>query len=262
MESYVRRRVRPRWSRVALSKLIPAPSVNLSIKRNLFIFGKELEKFGHSYVLVVGSGTQRERLESLFPKSAKISLICCDVDRNAEVDLFCDGHDLPFDDGVFQGVITTAVLQHVLNPERVAGEIFRVLSNGGVIYSEVAFMQQVCEGAYDFTRYSLSGHRLLLRNFKERSAGVVAGPGTSLVWAMENFVLSFFKRQWSRSASKAAVRLSMFWIKYFDYLLQKRPAAIDAASCTYFLGVKDSTGVTSEQAVVNNYLGQKHLHHT
>ena len=122
-------------------------------------------------------------------------------------------------------------------------------------------MQQVCEGAYDYTRYSLSGHRVLLKNFREISAGIVAGPGTALVWAVENFVLTFMRSQWTRSAAKALVRLSLFWVKYFDYLLKNRPSAIDAASCTYFLGTKDANGGTSDLEIVNSYAGQKYLRH-
>jgi hypothetical protein len=243
------------------SRLIPSPSVNLSIERSLYAFRKALGKCQQSYVLVVGSGKQRKKLERFFPASEGITLICCDVDLNADIDVFCDAHELPFHEGVFQGVITTAVLQHVLHPERVAQEMLRVLAIGGVIYSEVAFMQQVCEGAYDYTRYSLSGHRLLLKEFREISAGVVAGPGTALVWAVENFVLSFMSGRRIRSVSKAVVRLFLFWIKYFDYFLKDKPAAIDGASCTYFLGTKNANGGTSDQEIVNNYVGEKHLRH-
>ncbi len=261
LESFVVGRRQALQRRATFSRLIFTPSVNLSFEGTLLAFKEALKKFDQSYVLVIGSGKQRERLEYFFPRSGRTTLVCCDVDLNASVDLFCDGHELPFDDGVFQGIIATAVLQHVLHPERVAGEMFRVLSNCGVIYSEVAFMQQVCEGAYDYTRYSLSGHRVLLKNFRELSAGIVAGPGTALVWAVENFVLSFIRSQWIRSAAKTLVRLSLFWVKYLDYFLKNRPAAIDAASCTYFLGIKNADGGTSDQEIVNSYAGQKYLRH-
>ncbi len=245
----------------ALSRLVFTPSVNLSRERSLLAFKEALKKFDQSYVLVVGSGQQREKLEYFFSKSGRTTLVCCDVDLNAVVDLFCDGHELPFGNGVFQGIIATAVLQHVLHPERVASEMFRVLSSGGVIYSEVGFMQQVSEGAYDYTRYSLSGHRVLLKDFRELSAGIVAGPGTALVWAVENFVLSFMRGRRIRSASKGVVRLFLFWIKYFDYFLRDKPAAVDAASCTYFLGIKNAGGGTSDQVIVSRYVGEKHVQH-
>ena len=261
LESFVVGRRQVLQRRGNLSRLIFTPSVNLSFEGSLLAFKEILKEFDHSYVLVIGSGKQRESLEHFFPALGRTTLVCCDVDLSASVDLFCDGHELPFGDGVFQGIIATAVLQHVLHPERVAGEMFRVLSGGGVVYSEVAFMQQVCEGAYDYTRYSLSGHRVLLKNFRELSAGIVAGPGTALVWAVENFVLSFMRSQWMRSAAKALVRLSLSWVKYFDYFLKNKPAAIDAASCTYFLGIKNADGGTSDQEIVNSYAGQKHLRH-
>lgn len=261
LESFVAGRQQALEKRATFSRLIFTPSVNLSLEGSLLAFKEALKKFDQSYVLVIGSGKQRERLKYFFPGSGRTTLVCCDVDLNASVDLFCDGHELPFDNGVFQGVIATAVLQHVLHPERVAGEMFRVLSSGGVIYSEVAFMQQVCEGAYDYTRYSLSGHRVLLKDFRELSAGIVAGPGTALLWAVENFALSFMRSRWIRSVTKALVRTTLFWVKYFDYFLKNNPGAIDAASCTYFLGIKNAEGGTSDEEIVNNYAGQKYLRH-
>ena len=110
-------------------------------------------------------------------------------DAKGMVDLFCDAHELPFLDETFDGVIASAVLEHVVYPERVAAEIHRVLARRGLIYSEIPFLQQVHEGAYDFTRYTLSGHRRLLNHFEEFSSGVVAGPGTTLAWAIEHFAV-------------------------------------------------------------------------
>ncbi|MFI5420721.1 MAG: methyltransferase domain-containing protein [Nitrososphaerales archaeon] len=200
-------------------------------------------------------------LERFFPQSGSIELLCCDVDLKADLDVFCDAHELPFADESFQAIVITAVLQHVLNPQMVTKEMFRVLSVGGLVYSEVAFMQQVCEGAYDFTRYSLSGHRVLLSQFRELSAGIVAGPATAMVWSIENLFLSAVERRWLRVGMKAIVRVVFSWLKYLDYLLQHRRGAADGASCTYFLGVKDSEARNKEQRIIDNYIGAKHLRH-
>ncbi len=54
----------------------------------------------------------------------------------------------------------------MLEPERVVSEIARVLKPAGMVYSEIPFMQQVHEGAYDFTRFTDSGQRWLFRQFK------------------------------------------------------------------------------------------------
>ena len=70
--------------------------------------------------------------------------------------MIADAHYIPFRDGSFQGVLIQAVLEHVIEPEKVVGEIHRVLAKDGVVYSEI-FMQQVHEGAFDITRFSISG---------------------------------------------------------------------------------------------------------
>src|SRR5258707_1299309 len=79
----------------AFSRLVPSPSVNLSFERSLRAFRKSLSKFQQSYVLVVGSGKQRKKLERFFSGSEGITLMCCDVDVNADIDVFCDAHELP-----------------------------------------------------------------------------------------------------------------------------------------------------------------------
>jgi len=244
-----------RWEHI-----IPSPSINLAREKALARVGANLALLPASRVLVVGGGGQRESLDEQLHASSVLDVVYSDIDVNADVDLFCDAHDLPFFDSVFDAVITTAVLEHVLYPERAASEIHRVLKLGGILYSELPFMQQVHEGAYDFTRYTLSGHRRLFNGFSEIESGLVAGPGTALIWAIENLVLAFSKRRWSRSAGKAAVRLMFFWIKYLDRFLVKRPQAMDGASCTYFLGGKID-GQVADVDIIARYIGAKHVQH-
>ncbi len=210
----------------------------------------------------MGGGNQKRDLDRLMSEYSNIKLIYSDVDVNADVDLFCDAHDLPFQDQVFHGIITTAVLEHVLYPEKVVSEMHRVLKDGGVIYSEIPFMQQVHEGAYDFTRYTLSGHRRLFNYFSEISSGLVAGPGTVLVWSIEHFALCFTGNNTSRLLTKAMVRLVFSWLKYFDYLFKNNPQALDGASCTYFLGKKSTEKVVSDQMIIERYKGANNLRHT
>jgi hypothetical protein len=150
-------------------------------------------------------------------------------------------------------------LEHVVYPELVAAEIHRVLVSRGFIYSEIPFLQQVHEGAYDFTRYTLSGHRRLLNHFEEVSSGVVAGPGTTLAWAIEHFAICCSPRP-LLAATRAAVRLAFSWLKYFDHLFGQSPAAADGASCTFFLGRK-SASTTLDRDIVERYAGVKTLRH-
>jgi len=244
-----------RW----LARFIPDPSVNLASTRVLARLGSLLPK-KPARVLVIGSGDQRTLLEAQIDAGEDVQVICTDIDTDADVDLFCDAHDLPFINDSIDAVITTVVMEHVLYPERVAAELHRVLKPGGLLYSEMPFMQQVHEGAYDFTRYSLSGHRRLFNGFSEVESGMAAGPATTLVWAIENFALAFVSRRILRLFTKALVRLVFAWIKYIDYFLEKRPEAMDGASCTYFLGAKINGQITDAE-IIARYRGAKQLHH-
>jgi hypothetical protein len=129
-------------------------------------------------------------------------------------------------------------MEHVMYPERVASEIHRVLRLGGFVYSEVPFLQAVHEGAYDFTRYTLSGHRRLFEEFSEISAGMVAGPGTVLVWAIEAFGRSLFRSRKVTKLISVGTRFAFAWLRHFDYFMRNHPLAVDGASCTYFYGQK------------------------
>lgn len=240
---------------------LPTPSVNLSARRVLGRLREELDQSQRPCtILVVGGGTQRSWLDPLLNSKRTHQVIYSDIDVLADVDVFCDAHDLPFRDGSFDAVITTAVLEHVIQPSRVACEISRVVRIGGMLYSELPFMQQVHEGAYDFTRFTLGGHRRLFNQFKEIDAGMTAGPATALVWSIENFMLAFASRASTRKVLKVLSRLLFSPLKYLDFWLVRNQAAMDAASCTYFLGVRTEAVVTDED-IIARYVGAKHMKH-
>jgi len=234
--------------------------VNLAVHRKMKHLRSLLDERGKCVVLVVGGGRQRSWLDPILCENISHNIIYTDIDKGADVDIFCDAHDLPFTDNSVDAVITTAVLEHVLYPEIVAAEISRIVKLGGFLYSEIPFMQQVHEGAYDFTRYTLSGHRRLFNRFMEIDAGMVAGPGTALAWAMENFVLSFLKNKKIRNFVKLVTRLGLFWLKYFDYILVHCRGAMDGASCTY-LFAKKIEGTIEDSEIINKYVGAKFITH-
>jgi SAM-dependent methyltransferase len=241
-----------------LSRLVPDSSVNLSRSRVLADLRKRLDALGPCDVLVVGGGKQRIWLDPLLKSVQPHRVVYSDVDATSDVDIFCDAHDLPFVEFSFDAVITTAVLEHVLYPEKVASEIVRVLRPGGLLYSELPFMQQVHEGAYDFTRFSMSGHKRLFHRFSELDSGMVAGPATALVWALESLGLSFSRRPGIRLLVKAIVRLLFGWLRYIDYFLKNSPSAMDGASCTYFLGAK-ADAVVPDAEIIAGYVGGMYL---
>ena len=226
---------------VRLKQAVPARSINLSRDR---LFNRIAAEYAQKplRVLVVGCGTAGPALEAAF-SATEFSFVHTDIDKAASADVMCDAHDLPFNDAVFDGVITTAVMEHVLRPDAVAAEIVRVLTPGGFIYSEVPFLQAVHESAYDFTRFLLSGHRRLFERFDEIEGGMVAGPATALVWQLTELSRAMFLNPRLASAAALISRSVFFWIKYLDHLVARNPRAVDAASCTYFYGQLRATPV-------------------
>ena len=127
-------------------------------------------------ILVIGGGTVGDGLEGLYDDPT-VDLISFDVYASAVTQFVGDGHSIPLAEGSVDGVIVQAVLEHVLEPTIVANEIHRVLRIGGIVYADTPFLQQVHEGAYDFTRFTDSGHRFLFRRFERIDSGYGRGRG-------------------------------------------------------------------------------------
>jgi SAM-dependent methyltransferase len=199
-------------------------------------------------VLVVGGGTVGDGLEELYADRA-VDLIAFDVYASPVTQFVGDGHAIPLADGSVDGVVVQAVLGHVLEPTVVASEIHRVLRTGGIVYADTPFLQQVHEGAYDFTRFTDSGHRFLFRRFERLDSGSVAGAGTALRWSVDHFV-----RALTRSVPVGrVVSLAFFWLSWTDRLLDPRHS-VDAASSVFFLGRKTDEPITGSD-IIDYYQG-------
>ncbi|KKF02487.1 hypothetical protein WN67_08210 [Mycolicibacterium obuense] len=199
-------------------------------------------------ILIVGGGTMGSGLEGLYQNSA-VDLLGFDVYVSPLVQFVADGHSIPLADGSMDGVVVQAVLEHVLDPAVVVAEIYRVLRDGGIVYSDTPFMQQVHEGPYDFTRFTESGHRYLFKRFRRIDSGVVAGPGSSLLWSIRYFVRALTR---SMRAGEI-VGLAFFWLVHLDRLVDARHS-IDGANSVFFLGLKHQH-LLGETDIVEHYLG-------
>jgi SAM-dependent methyltransferase len=199
-------------------------------------------------ILVVGGGQLGSGLESLY-NDPTIELIAFDVYASPIVQFIGDGHAIPLADASIDGVVVQAVLSFVLEPWVVAQEIYRVLRTNGIVLADTPFMQQVCEGPYDFVRFTDSGHRWLFRGFERIDSGTVNGAGTALLWSV-----GYFTRALTRSrAFSTLVQLCFFWLRYVDGILDPK-YSIDAASGVFFLGSKTSASITQAD-VISYYQG-------
>ena len=194
-------------------------------------------------VLVIGGGTIGDGAETLYA-SEDISLIAFDIYASPNTAFVADAHAIPFQNSSLDGVWIQAVLEHVLEPSKVVDEIHRVLSSGGLVYAETPFLQPVHEGAYDFTRFTESGHRFLFGKFDLISSDIVSGPGTVLYLAMRYCAAAMFRNR--RLGTIAA--LPFFWLRYLDRFADSRHAR-DAASGVFFLGRRSDRRISPAEAI-------------
>lgn len=255
----VAERVRRRAARLSRALLHMPPTISRSVgtRENYSELARlliERSTSGERRVLIIGAGVAGFGTEAL-TESPGLRLLETDVVLGPTIDVVCDGHDLPFADASFDAAVCQAVLEHVIDPYRVADEVRRVLRPGGLVYSEVPFMQQVHEGAFDFTRFTHLGHRRLWRYFDELSSGAQGGPGMALAWSIRYFLQALLgKNRLARAVITRATSWGFFWLKYFDSRLVAAPGGIDAASGTFFMGRK-RTSPLPDRHIVAEYRG-------
>ena len=184
-------------------------------------------------LLVIGSGEPGIGTEAIWA-SDSADVFGTDIYYTDTVSTICDAHYLPFADGFFDGVWVQAVLEHVVDPPMVVQEISRVLKMDGLVYSEIPFMQQVHEGRYDFTRFTLSGHRYLFKDFDLVKLGTLDGPSAALLWSLRYWIWSIMR---SRNIARAVIFLASFLLKPFIYF-ESQKSRFDSFSGSFFMGKK------------------------
>ena len=199
-------------------------------------------------VLIVGGGEVGMGSEVLY-EDTRLDAVSFDVYQSDSTSFVGDAHSIPMLEGTVDAVWIQYVLEHVLDPPAVVEEIRRVLRPAGLVYAATPFLQPVHEGAFDFTRYTHSGHRWLFRWFEEIDSGVVMGPGPQLLSTIEYWTRGVTR---SRTAGKA-LKLLFSWMRFFERLIPTA-YALDNASALYFLGRRSVTPM-SEADIREYYRG-------
>jgi SAM-dependent methyltransferase len=197
-------------------------------------------------ILIIGAGTVR------YPDAG--DFVYTDVAFSAGIDAIVDAHDLPLADASFDMVMAVAVLEHVADPARVVGEIWRVLKPQGFVYAVTPFLQPVHMGAYDFTRFTYLGHRRLFRRFSDEASGLALGPGAVSAWAFRSLLLSLSSNKAYRRIANLLGLLVSVPMKYLDYFTRHHRAALDGAGGVYFFGRKQESAI-SDRALIKLYRG-------
>lgn len=104
-------------------------------------------------------------------------------DQRDFIDYHYDIHDLKFEDGTFDAVVCTSILEHVPYPLKAIEELRRVLKPGGKIWIQLPFQMYYHEAPKDYWRVSPDGLRIWMKDFKEIFCGNYLWSRTSLVTA-------------------------------------------------------------------------------
>lgn len=188
-------------------------------------------------VAIVGGGTVDNGARLLLD-APDIDVIALDVYESQNVSLIADGHDIPLLDESVDAVWIQAVLEHVVDAGRVVEEIHRVLKFGGLVYADSPFLWPVHEQAYDFVRWTASGHRWLFREFEVLAAGTSSGPGTAAYLALKGLAVGML-----RSATLGHLAtLPLCWLHWLDDLTAPR-YRVNVAGGSFLFGRKASTSV-------------------
>jgi SAM-dependent methyltransferase len=103
---------------------------------------------------VLDLGCGNSPYATLFPNR-----LCLDLRPRPGAGVVGDAHSLPFASGCFDLIISTEMLEHTLDPQRIVDEIRRVLRPGGRVLLTTRFifpLHDVPGDYYRFTNYALT----------------------------------------------------------------------------------------------------------
>jgi glycogen synthase len=217
------------------------PSANSKIRRLLFPPGpchdpRRPERMARlwgrfdSNSVIVDVGAQSARLRE--------DVITVDLVPFPGVDIVGNAHRLPVADNSVDLVINTGVLEHVEDADAVVSEFHRVVRPGGVVYTEIPFMQGYHPDPADFMRLTYSGLKRTFRRFHIEEMDVSSGPFSALAWVVREVLASIFtgpaKFTWAWMLSGWL----SFWLKYLDRWIVQRPFSHRVASSYYVIARK------------------------
>lgn len=183
-----------------------------------------------SAIVSIGSGAEIIRAD----------VINVDIEAYPGVSVAADIHALPFRDNSIDAVIAESVLEHVKDPARAVKEIHRVLKSGGLLYVVTPFIIGYHSSPGDYYRWTTSGLRELLKDFKERELGISVGPTNALTYILREWLATLL----SFNIGALQQIFTVFFMALFapinllDHWLARYRSSVNIAHLYYFIGVK------------------------
>jgi SAM-dependent methyltransferase len=179
--------------------------------------------------LSIGGGPTRED-----PK-----LINLNIGPFPNVDIVADAHELPYRDQCIDNIYCEAVLEHLEDPTKAVGEMWRVIKPGGKVIAVTPFMQGFHGYPYHFQNFTVIGHALKFSKagFRVIQSGTCVGPMFTVVTVITVFIKEYFPKFLRRPVSVAWRFLGAALLP-LDLLLGRSNSSHVLASATYVLAEK------------------------
>ena len=116
------------------------------------------------------------------------------VDSCAEADVVMDAHKLSFDDGTFDTVLATSIIEHCEDPFRVVSEVYRVLKKDGHFIVSVPYIMFTHCEPRDFYRFTTYGLQYILKDFDIIKTQSIGGYWTANGYMLLQYIARFFDK--------------------------------------------------------------------
>lgn len=119
-----------------------------------------LEKH-RSWEKIIDIGSGNSSYNRFFPNRISV-----DIDPLRKPDIIADAHNLPFQDGEVEAILSTDVFEHLKDPVKAVSEMKRVLKKGGKIIFCTRFIFPIHDSPNDFWRFTRYGLLELFKDFE------------------------------------------------------------------------------------------------